>query len=807
VGLKRSTALFWLFVILAFGTLFRIVFAKECYFSNFDTGTVGWMAVNILEGERPAFFYGQNYMGALEAYVGAIMIGLFGVSDLAISLSTTLFAAFWIWSNYLLFTTIAKNRRSGLIAALIVAFPGFWIVKYSISPYGGYTIAFFAGTMVLWLAVRLYQQIWIGLPRLMHIIGIGFFAAIGLWTHYLVAPYLLVSAILCLAVLKRDFSFGLVASFGLGAVIALLGMIPALLLHDTYTGSQTVSFSFLNDNIRTSDHLEQAWRVLRKDNVPRLGSWDMESVMSGSVANLLRILAAILVGIGAIGYIGFTAYKERKKSSHEQDVVLDYTLIKIVPLLFVVLFLLLYLPHGMAIEIAPRYMISAWVILLSAIFGLGLGSWKGLTGWIGLGLAALFCLYQFGGQLLYIKEQKEIKISRHGIFKNHVNYAREGECQTVSVVGGQVDGHEGQIFSFHSKGNPVFTSIFDERHQPSAQAAETNPARGWTLLNPMFIARMRQAFWDLGVKTEENGTQHSKTFFKAEFDQQPADNIDRNSLTVALDGDINNRLTDRDWNTSAELHNILVIDLGSTQLVNRIWLFSPDNMQTRVPTSYVLKGSTDGQDIETIIDCRVKIGQSYISGPTVFFKGYFAKWEVRFPARRVRFLSLEHHKMNPKPGPWNLNELYVFNQPKRDISPIDFDLLGDSIRRNNLDFVIADRWHSAKLIQANPNDTDQNNGSPIAYPRYNPKHASTQIPRTFIPRKGLGLLIERGLVAETTELVETMYGSCLQKTENFGEHILLTFDDPSTDNSSALETSLGWNGHTLMKILHPESIR
>jgi hypothetical protein len=39
---------------------------------NSDEGTFGIMAMHIAyRGEHPSFFNGQNYLGALEAYIGA----------------------------------------------------------------------------------------------------------------------------------------------------------------------------------------------------------------------------------------------------------------------------------------------------------------------------------------------------------------------------------------------------------------------------------------------------------------------------------------------------------------------------------------------------------------------------------------------------------------------------------------------------------------------------------------------------------------------------------------------------------------
>src|SRR5579859_2741789 len=55
--------------------------------TNSDESIMNLMALHIAEkGEHPTFFYGQSYLGALEAYVGAFMFRLFGVSVLSMRL-------------------------------------------------------------------------------------------------------------------------------------------------------------------------------------------------------------------------------------------------------------------------------------------------------------------------------------------------------------------------------------------------------------------------------------------------------------------------------------------------------------------------------------------------------------------------------------------------------------------------------------------------------------------------------------------------------------------------------------------------
>ncbi len=53
---------------------------------NADEAIVGLMAGHILQGETPLFFYGQAYMGSLDAYLVAAAFAVFGRSVATIRL-------------------------------------------------------------------------------------------------------------------------------------------------------------------------------------------------------------------------------------------------------------------------------------------------------------------------------------------------------------------------------------------------------------------------------------------------------------------------------------------------------------------------------------------------------------------------------------------------------------------------------------------------------------------------------------------------------------------------------------------------
>lgn len=115
-----------------------------------DEAIVGLMAQDIAAGERfPIYFYGQRYMGALEAYVIAAISPFFHNPITALRMGPAFFFAALVAVQYLMLTRWF-SRRGGLIgaAALLAGSPMF--AQWSISARGGYIEILLWGSLLLW---------------------------------------------------------------------------------------------------------------------------------------------------------------------------------------------------------------------------------------------------------------------------------------------------------------------------------------------------------------------------------------------------------------------------------------------------------------------------------------------------------------------------------------------------------------------------------------------------------------------------------------------------------------------------------
>src|SRR4030066_988568 len=112
---------------------------------NSDEAVVALMARHILAGERPAFFYGQAYLGSLDAWLVAGGFALFGPQVWIIrAVQALLFAGTMIlWHKFCEegFGSAAVAR----IAVLLLAIPPVFAALYTTATLGGYGEALFFG--------------------------------------------------------------------------------------------------------------------------------------------------------------------------------------------------------------------------------------------------------------------------------------------------------------------------------------------------------------------------------------------------------------------------------------------------------------------------------------------------------------------------------------------------------------------------------------------------------------------------------------------------------------------------------------
>lgn len=134
-----------------------LIFSDVVPFDS-DEAVVALMARHILQGDRPVFFYGQAYMGSLDAYLIAAGFWIFGQHIWVIRIVQmllwlgTLFTTIWIGKEAF------GSMQDGLFAAALLAVPTVNVTLYTTVTLGGYGEALLIGSLVLLIALKVVRH-------------------------------------------------------------------------------------------------------------------------------------------------------------------------------------------------------------------------------------------------------------------------------------------------------------------------------------------------------------------------------------------------------------------------------------------------------------------------------------------------------------------------------------------------------------------------------------------------------------------------------------------------------------------------
>ena len=193
---------------------------------------MGLAALHIARGEGfPVWFYGQQYMGTLEAYLAAPVFALAGgPSLLGLRLPTLALYLLFLLLSWRLTLRLTGDRWFGLLVVALLALGSDRIVKNQLIAGGGYPEMNAAGVALALLAVDLAA----GRPgwRLARWAAWGFLAGLMLWVDPLVLPYVVATGAVLVGFCRRELWGAAGALLGAAAV---LGAAP-LLLHSLLNG-------------------------------------------------------------------------------------------------------------------------------------------------------------------------------------------------------------------------------------------------------------------------------------------------------------------------------------------------------------------------------------------------------------------------------------------------------------------------------------------------------------------------------------------------------------------------------------------
>ncbi len=158
-----------------------------------DEGVVGLMGKHILEGRGfPVFFYGQHYLGALEAYAAALSFAIFGVSFLSLRLVTLGFSiALGVLVYRLVYRAYSVAAARWATAATAIA--PMYFLQWNLKARGGFVehLVLVFGLLILFWRYYTRRERSDGVGFALGLVG-----GVALWVNQLVGAYLGLMALL-----------------------------------------------------------------------------------------------------------------------------------------------------------------------------------------------------------------------------------------------------------------------------------------------------------------------------------------------------------------------------------------------------------------------------------------------------------------------------------------------------------------------------------------------------------------------------------------------------------------------------------
>ncbi len=187
-----------------------VLLALDAFPFNADEAIVGLMARHILQGRWPVFFYGQVYMGSLDATLVAGAFGVFGAKVIAIRAVQCLLYMGTVATTMILARQGLGSKQAAIAAGLLMAIPTVNTTLYSTVSLGGYGEVLLLGNLLLILSLSIRKRP----ERILPFFVWGLLAGLGFWTFGLSLVTILPAGILLLVSLwcsKRKRALSLAA--------------------------------------------------------------------------------------------------------------------------------------------------------------------------------------------------------------------------------------------------------------------------------------------------------------------------------------------------------------------------------------------------------------------------------------------------------------------------------------------------------------------------------------------------------------------------------------------------------------------
>lgn len=166
-----------------------------------DEAVVGLMAIHILKGEFPIFYWGEPYCGPVESYAASLLFFLFGPSRLTLNMTPAIVSLLFLLAAWR-FANAAFGREVGLVSLLFLALGPVFLVWHSVLARGNYIENLFFGMVLMVLTLRALQTA-SDVLRWRSLYLFAFLSGAAWWVSFQVVHFLIACGLVLLVGLGR----------------------------------------------------------------------------------------------------------------------------------------------------------------------------------------------------------------------------------------------------------------------------------------------------------------------------------------------------------------------------------------------------------------------------------------------------------------------------------------------------------------------------------------------------------------------------------------------------------------------------
>ncbi len=672
IKLFPRRAIFPLFSIAITGLVYRVIYAYG-FAHKADAAILGIMANDIANQTAfPLVYYGQGYMGSIEAWITAPLFFITGPTWWGLSFAPILVSTLGIFAFYLLGKSAAGSQATGYIAALLWAAPSFAPSFYNVTPRGCYPEVVCGGALILWFAT----ENWKG-ERISPVVCalFGFLMGILIWTSLLSAPFV-ITALLFLFFSDRKN----IMNISNIAVIAgmLTGAIPFWMTISHLALSDTGSFSVTNFSERTM----ALWFTYKRLFLlyPKM-----------TPPAIISISGWIALGLSSVSLLTlfFICFRDFRKSADDVARPAGPNFKTAPVLVFLIMFLLIYLLDEKSLLRQSRYLLPLIVPLYIAVAITARRIWTisrlMATSMVVIIITASIASNSWAFSRLTRESSDEIKLT------DRIMSDME-KTGLKSLV--WIDYERAHRLAFEAVVRGVNLNVVDyksSRDIRKARLTEKDPDVGVVLTGPPNILE-GQLNSCCGPNFKAGSVANWEVLYNMRPKRWPV-------VSIPPDQWIANKrlkaISDKIFSTTLVSEKPFTIELKDPMPITRIRAI----WGGRMPVSVDVKVSLDGDKWDSIgpplpPSPFIPIEEKVFFRTLNRYEREYQEWN--FPPRTARYIKFDIPEKAAKA--YDIHELFIYkHSPDAQTSALSISIINDMALRQETKILAANRWIAANI--------------------------------------------------------------------------------------------------------------